>query len=352
MIPAVALPPQPDGVPFPTTDWPLGTPPAGIQGPLDELLAEAFPEPGPNGTAPTDERFGLSLAVVVVHGGRIVAERYGPTTHRDEALISWSMAKSFAQALIGVLVAEGRLDITKPAPIAQWSQPGDPRASITTDQLLRMVPGTRFNEDYVDETTSHCIEMLFGDGRHDMAGYTAELPLDTEPDTHFNYSSGTSVLVCRILADIVGSGDEFESWMKAVLLDPLGIDAELTFDDQGTWVGSSFLHTTARHFAKFGLLYLRDGVWDGQRLLPEGWVDYARTARACDDTGSRYGAHWWVKQHDDEVFYASGYETQRIIVDPRSDLVVVRLGKTPTETADHVDAWLDRIRALFSDCDR
>ncbi len=259
------------------------------------------------------------------------------------------MAKSFAHALVGIAAAERSLDIHKPAPVPEWSDSDDARAVITTDQLLRMASGTVFNEDYVDSETSHCINMLFGDGKADMGGYVAALPAERPPDESFNYSSGTSVIICRILADLYGRGPAFESWMRSVLLDPLGIDASLTFDDAGTWVGSSFLHASARDFAKFGLLYLRDGVWDGTRLLPEGWVDYARTPQAEDEDGSLYGAHWWIRPNDQNVFYASGYETQRILVDPEADLILVRLGKTPVELAANVDTWLDDIRKLFSD---
>ncbi|MEM9135672.1 MAG: serine hydrolase [Actinomycetota bacterium] len=344
--PLVDLPPQPDGVPYPTGAWPTSAPPPEVAAPLATLVDEAF---GPTvDDEATVARFGRSLAFVAVHRGRLVAEAYGPTAGPDEPLISWSMAKSMTQALVGVLVAEGRLDLDRPVDLPGWDDPADPRSRITLDHLLRMVPGTEFKEDYTDETVSHCIDMLFGDGNPDMAAYTAALPALTEPDTVFNYASGTTVLVCRLLADVVGAGPAFEAWMREVLLDPLGIEARLTFDDAGTWVGSSFLHTTAREFAKFGLLYLRDGVWDGRRLLPDGWVDYARTLRAADDeTGRRYGSHWWIHDTDDRVFWASGYETQRIIVDPVADLVLVRLGKTDAEVAPDVDDWLERIRLLF-----
>jgi CubicO group peptidase (beta-lactamase class C family) len=346
--PAVELPPHPDGVGWPTTGWPIGAPKPEIADPLNDLLDTAFPPDIVGAELNTHTKpFGQSLGFAAVHRGRLVAERYGPSAGPDEQLISWSMAKSFTQALFGILVGDGRIDVCDRAPIPTWGGADDPRSTITVDQLLRMVPGTLFNEDYIDDQTSHCIQMLFGDGNADMAAYTAALPASVEPDTVFNYSSGTSVLLCRILADLVGDGPKFEAWMQEVLLDPLGIDARLTFDDAGTWVGSSFLHATARDFAKFGLLYLRDGVWDGQRILPEGWVDYARTVRAHGEEGSRYGAHWWINPNDETVFYASGYEGQRIIVDPAADLVLVRLGKTDISLAPNVDGWLDKIRLLF-----
>ncbi len=334
---ATPLRAQAAGVSWPTDDWPSA--PGAASPRLVSLADEAF-------DAADDGPWGMSLALVVTQGGRLVLERYGPTASAEEPLISWSMAKSIAQALVGVAVRDGLVDIHEPAPVPEWSGPGDPRAAITLDQLLRMAGGTLFVEDYVDDEVSHCIDMLFGEGNGDMAAYTAALPAVAAPDEVFNYSSGTTNVICRILADLVGAGDDFERWMRSQLLDPLGMrSARLTFDDAGTWVGSSFLHATARDFAKFGHLYLRDGVWDGTRLLPEGWVDYARTPRAADDEGNVYGAHWWIWDPEADVFACQGYETQRILVDPSSDAVVVRLGKTPIEKAPHVDGWLGEILA-------
>ena len=332
------LPTQPDGVPWPTDEWPeADTAPAR----LVELADEAF-------AAPDDGPWGMSLALVVIQGGQLVLERYGPTASATESLISWSMAKSMAHALVGVAVRDGLVDIHERAAVPEWADPADPRHAITLDQLLRMSGGTEFVEDYVDDEVSHCIDMLFGAGNADMAAYTAALPAIAAPDEVFNYSSGTTNLVCRILADLVGSGPDFERWMSTELLDPLGMtSSRLTFDDAGTWVGSSFLHATARDFAKFGQLYLRDGIWDGTRLLPEGWADYARTPRAADHEGSVYGAHWWIWDPEAGVFACQGYETQRILVDPGSDAVVVRLGKTPIEKAPHVDRWLKDLLATL-----
>ena len=331
-------PEQPAGVAWPTHDWPEGDPPSPR---LVELADAAF-------DAPDDGPWGMSLALVVVQGGRLVLERYGPTASVDESLISWSMGKSMTQALVGIAVRDGMLDIHERAAVPEWADPADPRHGITLDQLLRMAGGTEFVEDYVDDQVSHCIDMLFGAGNADTAAYTAALPAVAAPDEVFNYSSGTTNLICRILADLVGSGPDFERWMRAELLEPIGMGSStLTFDGAGTWVGSSFLHTTAREFAKFGQLYLRDGVWDGTRLLPEGWADYARTPRAADEEGNVYGAHWWIWDPEAGVFACQGYETQRILVDPGSDAVVVRLGKTPIEKAPHVDRWLKDLLATL-----
>ena len=340
--PAPPWPAQPRGVPWPTERWaeaePDGADNAVDRARLDRLLDAAFPDPD-------DAPFGMSLATVVVQRGTLVAERYGSSSGPDEPLISWSMAKSVTHALVGVLVAAGRIGLEQRV-VPEWQDDDDPRGSITLDHLLRMVPGTVFNEDYVDEEASHCIDMLFGSGNADMAAFTAALPAVAPPDTVFNYSSGTTNLITRAMASIVGGGDAFVRWAGKVLFEPIGMhSAHLTFDGSGTWVGSSFLHATARDFAKFGLLYLRDGVWDGERILPAGWADTARTTRAHDDEGNAYASHWWV--WEDGVFAAQGYETQRILVDPKADVVIVRLGKTPAEHAEAVDEWLCDLLACF-----
>ena len=270
-----ALPTQPRGVPWPTKVWPTGSLPAHVRSDeLEALLNAAFgndPAPG----------FGASHAAVVVHQGRIVAERYGPGTSPETPLLSWSMAKSVTHSLVGILVDEGRLDLDRPAPVPAWqTDPADPRARITLRHLLRMVDGLDFNEEYtIDEASesqspedpgwSHCIDMLFGSGTDDVAGYTIARPLRAEPGTVFNYSSGTTNIVTRIIGDLIGGPDEMRTWMNEHLFAPIGIrSADPTFDAAGTFVGSSYLHMTARDWARYGLLNLRGGEWDGRQVLP------------------------------------------------------------------------------------
>ena len=173
----------------------------------------------------------------------------------------------------------GKLDIHAPADVPEWREtPGDPRAAITLDLLLRMSSGLAFREDYVEAQVSDVIEMLFGKGKADVGHFAASFPLEHEPGRFWSYSSGTTNIISRIAARAAGvSGADFEAFMRRRLLDPIGMtSAQPKFDEAGTFIGSSFCYATPRDFARFGLLYLRDGVWDGQRLLPEGWVDYAR----------------------------------------------------------------------------
>jgi CubicO group peptidase (beta-lactamase class C family) len=310
---------------------------------------------------------GITLALVVQRGGEIVHERYGtqpandfqpalPLT-ADSTLISWSMAKSITHAAVGVLVADGLLDLAAPAPVPEWE--GTPKAEITTLDLLEMRSGLHFVEDYVDDAVSNCIEMLFGDSGPSHAAYAAAQPLEHPPGTFWNYSSGTTNIICRLLGDLVhgsatGEPADREASMRAFLaerlFDPVGMSsADPKFDDAGTFVGSSFVYATARDFARFGELYRHDGVTDqgrGQRILPVGWLDHARHAVAHDDeSGFDYGRHWWLWPDLPGSLACHGYEGQFTIVVPDRELVVVHLGKTDIDVAPGLR---ERLRAIVA----
>lgn len=345
----VPLPAQPADTPWPTEEWPRADPPAaaGLDALVDELHGDTA-------------RYGTTYASLVVSRGRLVHERYGgalPHLDRPEepvgahtALLSWSMAKSVLHALVGIAVGDGLLALDGPASVEGWVGP-DPRAQITLQQLLEMRDGLDFAEDYVDDRTSDVIEMLFGAGRDDVAAYAASRPLRHPPGTAFNYSSGTSNLVSRVLCDALGGDvDAVEAFMRERLFGPLGMrSASPRFDEAGTFVGSSYVYATAQDFARFGLLYLRDGVWEDRRILPAGWVDHGRLPRSVDPTdGRRYGAHWWVVGDDHGGFWASGYDGQSILCVPALDLLVVRLGRTPLELSDHLPAWRARVTDAFA----
>ncbi len=325
------LPPQPTGVPWPTREWPRAELDRRVdRAALDGLLDHAFARPEP-------EDLERTHAVVVVHRGAIVAERYGEGAGPDDPCRSWSMAKSITNALIGILVREGRLDIFEPIPVKEWDA-DDPRARITTDQMLRMVDGLRFREAehlgggavrYYPEEESDVIPMLFGAGRKDVAAFAATLPSVAEPETRWNYNSGASNLLARLVGEIAGGGggEKTLAFMQRELFAPLGMKtASPTFDEAGHFIGSSHCACSARDFARFGLLYLRDGLWEGKRILPEGWVDYSRTPSPQSE--GLYGAHFWVVPGSLGIFHCSGAWGQRIMIVPKLDLVVVRVGQT------------------------
>jgi CubicO group peptidase (beta-lactamase class C family) len=343
--PLVPLPSQPHGVPWPTEEWPTGPAPDGVD--LEPLL-DAVMDP--------DGDHGRTRAVAVVHGGRLVGERYGDRTDAwgevtgepvdaTTPLLSWSMAKSMLHAVVGILVGEGRLALDAPPPVPGWG-PGDPRAAITLEQLLEMRDGLDFSEDYApdDESgsgVSHVIEMLFGAGQADVARFAASRPLAHEPGSRFNYSSGTSNIVSGIVAQTLGGEDAYRRFLHDRLFGPIGMrTAEPRFDAAGTWIASSYVWASARDMARFGYLYLPDGVWDDGRLLPDGWVDHARRPRSVDPVDGRlYGAQWWVVGDDVGTFWANGYEGQSIMVCPGLDLVVVRLGKSTADRYRALTEW-------------
>jgi CubicO group peptidase (beta-lactamase class C family) len=333
--------PQPPGVAWPAAVWPR----ASADAALEAVVEEAFTLPD----------LAITQAVVVVRGGQVLVERYGgdvpyfdrpaePVT-ASTALLSWSMAKSMLHFIVGTLVDEGRLDPHAPAAVPEWQGDDDPRREIHVADLLAMRDGLAWTEDYEIGHDSDVIEMLFGAGRDDVAGYAASKPAAYAPDTHFNYSSGTSNVLSRIVAGRLGTGDDYLAELRRRLFEPIGMSsARPTFDATGVWVASSYLHATALDFARFGLLYLRGGEWDGRRLVARSWIDSAQVPLSADpDSADDYSWHWWVTGDPYGTYWASGYEGQMINVAPTLDAVVVRLGRSPEEQGPARAAWRRRV---------
>lgn len=331
----IALPTQPAGVPWPTTEWPTGPAPANAA--FDALVKQAF----------ETDAFGETHSMVVIQGGRLIFERYGEGFGPEKTYPSWSMAKSMTQALVGMLVKDGKLDIQAPAYAPEWQGEGDPRKAITLDLLLRMSSGLQFVEEYVPGYPSHVREMLFGEGKADVAHYAASLPLEHEPGTYWSYASGTTNIVARAAAH--AAGGDLKPYMWDRLFGPLGMTSPIPkFDEAGTFIGSSYCFCSARDFARFGLLYLRDGLWDGERLLPEGWVDYARTPTwQQEGAENRYGTHWWLDVAGAGSFSANGYDGQYIVLAPDLDLILVRNGATPLDKKDALKVWAGQVAGAF-----
>ena len=311
-----------------------------INGIADELFAADAPH-------------GVSLALLVLRRGEVVLERYGVAPDSifapggavtsDTTLISWSMAKSIVHAAVGILVGDGQLELDQPAAVAGWEE--TPKSAITVQDLLDMRPGLEWVEDYVDSQVSHCLEMLFGGGQDDMAAYAAALPLSQPPGTRWNYSSGTTNIICRIIGDIVGGGrDGMDAFLRERLFHPIGMHSAIPkFDTSGTFIGSSYVFATARDFAKFGELYRNDGIVDGRRVLPEGWRDHARTYVASDEDGLDYGRHWWLWPDQPGSLACHGYEGQYCVVLPDREMVVVHLGKAPADIRVELTSRLRRL---------
>ena len=323
---------------FDPRPWPVGDAvdaagvPSGIDGAaIDKALDAAFTDREGRAKART-------RAVVVVHKGRIVAERYAPGFSADRPLAGWSMTKSLVNALVGLRIGDGKLDPAAQLPVPEWSAQDDPRRQLRLMDLLRMESGLHWTEDY-DDPQSLALRMLFL--ASDFGGVAAEQQLVHAPRTTHAYSSGTSNLLCRIVRATFDDERSYLSYARDRLFLPIGMkSALLEPDPSGVFVGSSFGFATARDWARFGLLYLRDGVWEGTRILPEGWVATAITPCATSPRGD-YGAHLWLnagKQDDPkkrpfhslprDLFYLSGFEGQYVVCFPSHDLVVVRLGCT------------------------
>ncbi len=359
------LPPQPTGVAWPTADWQTAPLPTDVDRPAFDLaVTEAFAGPHPV--------LGETRAVIVVQGGRVVFERYADGYTRDSRLVSWSMAKSYTHALVGAAVMQGRLSIDAPMGHPNW-RAGDRRASITWRQWMQMVDGLDYQESNEDLTRAGNAQMLFGEGRRDTTRWASQLPLIRDPGTHWNYSSADTLLVSDALTRVVAPDARdpaarraaMRQWINTSLFDRIGAPGLFEYDPQGVFYGSSLLWATARDYAKFGYLYLRDGVWDGQRILPEGWVDFGRTPGPAANADV-YGAGWWLTPSQGpgrpdrslitdngmaDAFSAQGYEGQIIVVVPSKDLVMVRLGRFDGggEAWDALGDWSTRLIGAFGD---
>jgi CubicO group peptidase (beta-lactamase class C family) len=249
------------------------------------------------------------------------------------------MTKSVINALTGLLVKAGKLALQDPAPVPEWQAPEDPRRNITLDHLLRMTSGLSFDENYSNPLKDVTFMLL---AASDMAAYAASKPLVAEPGSAWHYSSGTTNIIARILRGAVGGSEpDYLSFPRRLLFDRIGMrSAIIEPDTSGTFVGSSFMYATARDWARFGLLYLQDGMWKDDRILPVGWVEYSRRRTPASPRGA-YGAHFWLTVHPGflggdgnasglpaDAFHAIGHEGQFVTISPSRNLVLVRLGLT------------------------
>ncbi|MBR0873105.1 serine hydrolase [Bradyrhizobium tropiciagri] len=320
---------------------------APVNAKLAEALEHAFAE---SETGP--RRF--TKAVVVLHKGRIVGERYAPGVTPATPLIGWSMTKSVTNALLGILVRDGKLDMYEPAPIAEWSKPADPRRPITPDQLLRMTSGLSGGDSahtsgfstIFDPDTQMEYDMA------DQSAFAASIGQRARPGQEWRYTNCNFVLLSRIIRDLAG-GDAgaARKFIARELFEPVGFqNATLEYDSAGVPLGTIHLWASARDWARFGLFYLRDGVTEnGRRILPEGWVDYSAklTPPSADEYG--YGAGFWTQRGNSaaarsriaggfpaDSFMAAGSQGQYAIVMPSQDLVIVKIGWAYTANDDRV----------------
>ena len=351
----VPLPSQPAGVAWPTESWPSGNLGEDVDAADLEAKVDAlFLGVGRGGA--TDTR-----AVLVIRGGKIVLERYGEGFGPSSRFHSWSMAKSVTQSLIALLVREGRLAVDDRAPIDAWSDPEDPRYTLTLRHLLHMTTGLD-NADGGGDAEALVAQVLFGEGSDAMGLYAADRPLLHDPGTHWAYSTGTSAILGTIISEITGPArEDTRAWMERELLEPLGIES-LVLETDGTdhLVGGSHAWATARDWARLGLLYLRGGLWESRQILPGGWVDFTRTRAPAENNGT-YGAHFWINHPPvgdqfpplpgapESTFMMSGNGGQYVVLAPSKDLIVVRLGEMLELSWDQLGPRMGEVVELFPD---
>jgi CubicO group peptidase (beta-lactamase class C family) len=297
---------------------------------LRAALDQAFAEPDPVHPRQTK-------AIVVLHNGQLIAERYANGYGPETPIWAHSVTKSVTQALIGILVRQGKLRVDQPAPIAAWASPSDPHHAITVDQLIRMDSGLPFDE--TDGPVNLATHMWFRET--DTAAYAASVPLAHAPGTTWAYGNLSYALLSKLIGNATGNtAASAETFVRHELFAPLGMNHSVIETDQsGTLLGSGFMYASARDLARFGQLYLDDGVANGKRVLPEGWAAYAHSQTL--DTG--YGAGFWtnlvnqgsvpvwdapwgIPQLPKDMYYARGAFGQYVIIVPSEHLVVVRMG--------------------------
>jgi len=329
----VPMPSQPAGLPWPTQTWPRGELPVGLDRvAFDESTSSLFEAVGRGGLRDT-------RALLIARGGRMVYERYAEGFGPASRFRSWSMAKSITQSLVSILVREGKLSVDEPAPVPAWQAPGDPRREILLDDLLHMTSGLD-NADGFVTGSGYVGEVLFGRGALSPAAFAATAELVHPIGTRWAYSTGTTMIVAALAGRAMGESErERLAFMRRELFDPLGMKTAVPeFDSTGHFMGGGFFYATARDWARFGYLYLRDGIWEDRRILPEGWVDYSRTPARAENNGI-HGAQFWVNTEPAEgqwemcpgapasAFGAEGNGFQLVIMVPTHDLLVVRLGE-------------------------
>ncbi len=309
--------------------------------PMGDLLPE---EPLPAGLDRTrveeavDAAFSgesLTAAFVAVYKGRIVGERYGQGADRDTQLESWSMGKSLTTTLIGVLVQQGHLRLEDPAPVALWRDPKDPRSKITISDLMRMSSGLRFthaSQPGYEWGRAIADHLYIYAGGIDAFHFSITRPAEHPPNTVGRYRNCDPLTLGYIIRQTVEKlGDTYLAWPQKALFDRIGIRKQvLEPDPYGNFLLTGHDYGTGRNWARLGLLYLQDGVWQGKRILPDNWADFVSTP-APAWTPPIYGGLFWVNSDDQwraprEAYYMAGAGEQNVIIVPSHDLVVVRLG--------------------------
>ncbi|WP_314954313.1 serine hydrolase [Bradyrhizobium cosmicum] len=312
-------------------------------------------------TEPAHPPYRRTRAIVVMKAGRIIAERYADGIGPETPLLGFSMTKSVISALTGILVRQGKLKLAGPAPVGAWQDPDDPRHAITIDHLLRHTAGLALGSS-LQASLGSAFEpvnrMKFVE--RDMAAFAESVPLATVPGTAWNYHDGNTLILSHLIRNAAGgSPAEALRFARRELFAPLGMrHATLQLDGAGTIEGSSEMLASARDWARFGQLYLNDGIAGGKRILPEGWANYS--ASPTPNAWVGIGAGFWTNRGDSfgatyrvehgwprDAFFAKGTIGQYMIVIPSERLVIVRMGRSPNWPAE-ADGVFDLVRDVVA----
>jgi CubicO group peptidase (beta-lactamase class C family) len=312
---------------------------------LNKTVEEAFAEPG-------EEKNRRTRAILVIYDGEIIAEKYAPGFDQNTRQLGWSMAKSITNSLIGILVRDGKFSLNDVPPFEEWK--ADERKAITIHNLMQMSSGLRWEENY--SKPSDATNMLFKS--KDAGLLASHSPYESEAGKVFEYSSGTSNMLAWIVRHSVGDS-AYHSFAYERLFKKTGMNSMILEPDAGgTFVGSSYAFGTARDWGRFGLLFLNDGMFNGERILPEGWTEYSSTPCEGAKTG-QYGAQFWLnagakdnpkdRTYPDvptDLYWADGYEGQNVFILPSKDLVIVKLSQSSGNYLDDNKFLADILRAL------
>lgn len=270
---------------------------------------------------------GHTRGIVVAYDTLFMTEGYNNGFDQDTRILGWSMTKSIMNACVGILVKQGKLSLEGETPIHEWS--GDERNNITLKNLLQMSSGLEWEEDY--GKISDATIMLFD--KSDAAKYAISRPVKTTPDAEWYYSSGTSNIISEIIKRANPSQEAYLAFPRNELFNKIGMRSMvLETDASGTYVGSSYAFGTPRDWARFGLLYLQNGYWGKEQILPENWVEFTRTP--ASKSKGEYGAQFWLNRDEfrelpdapESIYFADGYNGQRVYIVPTHNLVIVRMG--------------------------
>jgi len=344
--------------------------PVAVPRSLPDAATQAWPMGDANATAPPNAGVDAALewgfkqtdqntrAIVVVHHGRIVSERYAPGWTKDTPQISWSAGKSITAALVGIIVQRGQLKVDDPAPIKEWHTSNeDPRAAIHVSDLLRMSSGLDFanlglnGPDSFTKDNKHM--RIYFDGLN-VFEHAVNQPQEIAPNTQYRYRNSDPLTLGRIVKEAVQArGENYLTFPQRALFDKIGArNFVLETDAWGNFIMTGFDYGSARDWARFGLLHLWKGKWNGEQILPADWLEFVSTPAPADKTKG-YGGLWWLnrggqwKGVPEDAIRASGHMGQYTMVIPSRDAVIVRLGPSPRGSDPYFSELVSRVLAAL-----